>query len=348
MTETEGSNKAKGGHARAESLTAEERKDIARRAALVRWQDQVPQATHEGTFPIGPATISAAVLPNGQRLLTQATFLRALGRARSPKAGTGVLKTVDGTPFFLQATALKPFISEELLASTTPVFFREKSGARSVGYDAQLLPKVADVYLKYRDALVAAKKPIPRQYEHIITACDLLLRGLAHVGIVALVDEATGYQEVRDRLALQRILDAYLSRELAAWAKRFPDEFYKEMFRLRNWKWDDLKKGKGQGPRVVGKYTNDLVYSRLAPGILEDLQRRNPTDERGRRRSKHHQWLTDDVGHPALAQHLHAVTGFMRASETWDQFLRLVNRAFPRRTDLKDLPLFAGALPDAP
>jgi len=32
------------------------------------------------------------------------------------------------------------------------------------------------------------------------------MRALAHIGITALVDEATGYQEVRDRLALQKIL----------------------------------------------------------------------------------------------------------------------------------------------
>jgi len=49
------------------------------------------------------------------------------------------------------------------------------------------------------------------------------VRGFARVGIIALVDEATGYQEVRNKLALQAILDAFLRKELAAWAKRFPD-----------------------------------------------------------------------------------------------------------------------------
>jgi hypothetical protein len=63
-------------------------------------------------------------------------------------------------------------------------------------------------------------------------------------------------------------------------------------------------------------------YERLAPGILAELEGRNPKDERGNRRGKHHQLLTDDVGHPALAQHLHAVIGLMRAAGTWDQFYR--------------------------
>jgi hypothetical protein len=156
------------------------------------------------------------------------------------------------------------------------------------------------------------------------------MRGLAHIGIIALVDEATGYQEVRDRLALQAILDKYLAKEFAAWAKRFPDEFYYQMFRLKNWQWKGMKVNR---PSVVGHYTNDIVYQRLAPGILEELQGRNPPDEKGHRRAKHHQWLTIDIGHPALAQHLHAVIALMRASSTWDQFQRSLQRAFPKKNE---------------
>jgi len=135
----------------------------------------------------------------------------------------GVLSTVDGTPFFLQAEALKSFISEDLSRSTAPIFFRNVSGKKMVGYDAELLPKVADVYLKMRDSCRSEGKPVPRQYQHIVQACDAVIRGLAHVGIVGLVDEATGYQKVRDEMALQAILDQFLKKEFAAWAKRFPE-----------------------------------------------------------------------------------------------------------------------------
>lgn len=325
--------KAKGGIARAQALSAEERKAIARQAALARWDADIPTAEHEGEFNIGDLVISAAVLPNGKRLITQATFLKALGRSRSPKAGTGVLSTVDGLPFFLQAEVLKPFISEELMMSTTPIFYRTKAGGRAVGYDAELLPRVGEVYLQFRDDALAEKGEVPRQYKHIVTACDMLIRGLAHVGIVALVDEATGYQDVRDRQALQAILDKFLEKELSAWAKRFPDEFYKEMFRLRDWDWQSLK---GQRPRLVGFLTNDVIYQRLAPGLLEELKARNPKDEKGKRRAKHHQWLTLDVGHPALAQHLHAVIALMRISKNWKEFGAILNQAFPKRS-AKDL-----------
>ena len=74
--------------------------------------------------------------------------------------------------------------------------------------------------------------------KHIADQAYLLMRSLAHTGIIALVDEATGYQKVRDREALQKILDRYIAKELAKWAKRFPDEFYEQMFRLKGWKYN--------------------------------------------------------------------------------------------------------------
>ena len=92
-------------------------------------------------------------------------------------------------------------------------------------------------------------------------------------------------------------------------------------------------------PGVVGTYTNNIVYERLAPGILEELEKRNPKDEKGNRKGKHHQLFTDDIGHPALAQHLYAVIGAMRAHTNWDEFLRFLNRAYPKRNTTMELAL---------
>ncbi len=327
--------KAKGGFARAQALSKEERQESARRAATARWSPELPQAMYEGAVRIADTEILAAVLPDGKRLLSQATFLRALGRSRSPKAGTGILSTVDGLPFFLQAKQLSPFLSEELRMSTSPTVYASKTGRRMIGYNAELLPMVCEAYLQFRDA---SGGEVPKNYAHIVAACDMLMRGLARVGIIALVDEATGYQEVRDRLALQAILDKFLRKELAAWAKRFPDEFYEHIFRLRGWQRKDQDSHRSH---AVAHYTNDLVYARLAPGILEELQAKNPKNEHGRRKARHHQWLTDDVGHPALAQHLYAVIGFMRASTSWQQFMTLLNLAFPKRGDNLMMPFMA-------
>ena len=126
---------------------------------------------------------------------------------------------------------------------------------------------------------------------------SIIIRALAHVGIIALIDEATGYQEVRDRHALQEILDKYLRKEFAAWAKCFPEEFYRHIFRLRHWEWKGMKVNR---PQIVAHYTKDLIYARLAPGILKELETRNPKDEKGYRKAPFYWWLTEDVGHPKL------------------------------------------------
>lgn len=336
MAERE-SKQTKGGNARAEALTAQERSGIARKAALSRWDADIPRADYEGAFRIGDVDIAAAVLANGKRLLTQATFLRALGRSRSPKAGKGVLSTVDGVPFFLQAEALKPFIDADLLASTTPVFYLDKGGSRAVGYDAEILPRVADVYLKFRDDCSANKKPVPGTMDHVVKACDIVMRGLAHVGITALVDEATGHQDFRARDALAKILEAFVAKELRKWVRTFPLDYFKEMCRLQNKEFrPDMKL-----PPYFGHLTNDVIYSRLAPGVLSEVQRRNPTQDSGRRRHKNFQLLTEGIGHPKLLSLLGSVVTLMKLSTTWEDFKEKLDRIHRPFQDPKEIPLFA-------
>jgi hypothetical protein len=147
------------------------------------------------------------------------------------------------------------------------------------------------------------------------------------VGITALVDEATGYQEERDKQELQRILAAYIAKELLPWTKRFPDEFYENLFRLRGWQYRPLSVRR---PLLVGKLTAQLVYEKLPPGVLDELRRVNPVDEETRRRKhKHHQFLTDDIGNPHLQKQLVAVTTLMKVSANWREFKRNFARAFP-------------------
>jgi hypothetical protein len=324
--------RAKGGVARAEALSAQARSEIARLGAMARWSKDLPFATHEGAITTmgGDLSVPCAVLNTGQRVLTQSGFMVALGRARQAK-GRQFYKGDVNLPAFLTAQNLKPFISNMLEVTSSQIEFLAKNGHRAFGYADDLLPEVCDVFIRADRAGVLK----PNQ-THIADRAHIIMKVLAHAGIAGLIDEATGYQEVRDKRALQAILEKYLSKELAAWAKRFPDEFYKEIFRLKGWKWQGMSVNR---PSVVGKYTNDLVYERLAPGILTQLRTRNPSDDQGRRRVRHHQWLTDDIGHPALAQHLHAVTGFMRASATWEQFYRMLNRAFPKKGQTIEMQL---------
>jgi hypothetical protein len=329
---TDESIQSKGGKARAAMMTPEERRALAREAAEARWaaregpaKDGVPRATHMGMLRIGTIEIPCAVLDDGRRVLTQRGFLKAIGRSEQARGMDD--DRADRLPPFLASNSLKSFINAELAAATRPIVFRmpgKRGTNRAYGYAAELLPRVCRVYLDARDAGV-----LPPNQQHIAKTCDLLVRGLATVGIVALVDEATGYQRERERDELHRILELYIAKELLPWTRRFPDEFYKEMFRLRGWRIFDHNAA--QGPRFAGKLTNQLVYERLPPGVLNELRRKNPV-VKNRRRHAHHQFLTESIGNPHLERHIASVTTLMRAARTWGEFEAMANRALPPRT----------------
>jgi hypothetical protein len=199
------------------------------------------------------------------------------------------------------------------------------------GYEATVLPEVCK-------AILDARKVLTPQQQHLTRQAEILLSGLANVGIIELVDEVTGYQDFRSRDALAEILEAFVAKEIRRWVRTFPPEFYSEMLRLRGMTYQGAMSGKR--PRYFGILTNNLVYDRLAPGVRKELQAKNPAVD-GRRKHKHFQWLTTDVGHPKLQQHLISVVSFMRASKAWTEFRELLDRALPKYADL---PLF----PDEP
>ena len=289
--------------------------------------DKLPKAIVTGVLQIGDARIPCAVLDDAEntRVLTQAGFLAALGRSRTPKSGQN--EAVANLPAFLRAKNLEPFISNDLVRSSAPIIFgTEKGGGlagnKGFGYRATLLPEICWVY---HDARKAGKL-LPSQ-AHVADYCDALLRGLTNVAIDALIDEATGFQDIRMRNALQKLLEKYVTRELQPWIKTFGDDFYKQIFRLNDWPYDPSSVKR---PSVIGKWTNDIIYDRLAPAVKDELHKLTERDEHGRLKNKLFQHLTPDTGHPALKAHLGAVEALMRASADWGRFRRLLQRAFPK------------------
>ena len=325
--EEKNETKAMAAKARAESLTPERRKEIAQQAANSRWADGLPVAIAAGTLNIGELAIDCAVLDDNEntRVLTQDGFVGALGRTGKPKVPKGV---VFELPVFLRAGNLKPFISQDLIESSSPIPFRGRSG-RALGFRSTILP---DVCWAYMDADRAGV--LSNSQRHVSERAKILLKGLTNVAIEALVDEATGFQEIRRRDALQRILDRYLGKELGAWAKHFNYDFYEQIFRLRGWENDGLL---NKRPGVVGKYTKDFIYMRIAPGILEELETKNPKNDKGNRKARHHQWFSE-TGIPKLDAHIHAVTALMRVAPDWNSFKRTLQIAFPKLNSNLEFP----------
>lgn len=322
--ENEDTPQSMGGRARARKLTPAERQEIASAAAKARWENtaNLPKATHTGTLKIGDTEIRCAVLTDGTRLLTQEGFLEALGRSTKPKGRSQ--QVTDGLPPFLATKSLEPLISKEILSTTVPVVFVTATGGKALGYKAELLPKVCDLFLQARSENLLTKQQMP-----IAEKAEMVMRALAQVGIVALVDEATGFQYERDRDELHRLLSIYLAEERLAWAKRFPDEFYKQIYRLKGWTWPTGSKA--ARTQLLGHITNDIVYERLPPGVLEALQELNPIlRETKRRQFKHHQFLSQEVGQPDLRDHILQLLPIMRISKDWATFKRHLEIAFPK------------------
>ncbi|HEX3939045.1 MAG TPA: P63C domain-containing protein [Xanthobacteraceae bacterium] len=346
---------SKGGQARAASLTPEERSAIASEAAKKRWQAQPQAASADGlprvlegyksVLDLAGMKLPCAVIQGSkgiQRVLSENGITNAILGTRSgaskrlKKAASeeGALK-----PLFIAPRQLNSFIDKDLIdGPLTPIDYVD--GDRVIrGYDASVLVAVCNIWLRAREAGELQKQQLGKAQK-----AEILTRALAHTGIVALVDEATGYEKVRPQNALQEYLAHIIRKELAAWVKKFPDEFYENIYKLKGWVWPGMSKNRYS---VVGHYTNNLVFERLAPGLLTELQSRSPKNDKGHRGNRLHQWLTEEVGDPMLAQHLHSLMMFQRLAIAngfgWQRFLHMVDQVLPRRGETLELPLdFAG------
>lgn len=324
--------RARGGYARAQSLTPERRSEIARHAAQARRHaDDVKQATHgspDHPLKIGEIEIPCYVLDDETRVLSQRGVVGGLGMKYGSRAGGA-----DRLTAFLSGKGISPYVTNDLTALiANPIKFRAPHGGGLVfGYPATILADICDAVLAARRAGVLQK-----QQEHIAEQAETLVRGFARVGIIALVDEATGYQRDRAKDALARILEAFIAKELQPYLPTFPPDFYEEMFRLRGL---DYPTGSVRRPQYFGMLTNDIVYKRLAPGVLDELKRVTPKNDSGRHKDKLFQRLTTNVGYPKLREHLGSVVTMMKLSTNWHDFLAKLDRFHPRYGETMPLPL---------
>ena len=332
------SRQSEGGKARAKALSKQQRSAIARRAALSRHGKALPKAIAEGVLIIGDIQIACAVLDNdhnNQRVLTQEGFLTAIGRAGKAKGGEGA--GVDGKPAFLRAKNLEPFIPNDLVESTTPVEFVPLRGpgyqGRAFGYRASLLP---DVCWVYQDARIAGK--LLSTQLHIGDTARLFLKALTNRAIEDLVDLATGFEDIRKRRAIDKIIERYVERRAQPWVKMFDLDFYQHIYRLNGWPFDPENTAR---PSVIGRWTND-IYDRLAPGVRETLHARVRRNNRGRPTQKLTQYLTLDEGKPRLRELLEGVKLLMRMSNTWGDFKGKLDEFYPRHNETLVLPFHSG------
>lgn len=325
--------KAVGGAARAAALTPAKRSEIAKKAAQAKAEiARLPKATHgsmDHPLRIGDIEIPCYVLEDGTRVLSQRGFIAGIGMSLG-SSRSGDARHVA----LLEAEGVKPHVNNDLLPMLrSPIRFQNPHGGGAVfGYPATVL---AD----YCDAILAARRAgtLPPRQSQVAEQCEILVRGFARVGIIALVDEATGYQRDRAKDALAKILEAFVAKELQPYVKAFPADYYEQLFRLRGLKFPP--ENPRFRPQYFGLLTNDIVYERIAPGLLEELKRQAAKDER---KAHLHRRLTQEVGHPKLREHLASVVTAMKLSDNYPDFIAKLNRLHPRFGDTVPLGLEEG------
>lgn len=275
---------------------------------------EIPRATHAGVWNISDNTsIECYVMDNGERVLSMRGTARSMGLT-----GGGSVALVRN----LNSLWIAPYLSDELKEwlekanrNESPQYIG-KNGRKFVPFNATAFVDLCKAY-------VDAKHDGVLKLDSQLAIADKLysiMTAFAKTGLVAVIDEVTGYQYDREKDELQKLLAAYISDELMPWAKRFPDEFYKQMFRLKKWTYNGNNR-----PQYVGKLTNQYIYEQLPVGVLEELKQKTPKNKRL------HQSLTDEIGVPHLDKQLQKVIALMQASDSWDEFEHLFDKAKNRQ-----------------
>ena len=328
MSEQLKSAKANGGFARAKSLSIEQRSEIARKAAEKRWSKDeeisdpnVKRAIYgspDKLLKIGNVDVECYVLEDRSRVLSGRGMQQAIGLGGAAKTHGSKLRE------FLSFQAIKPFVNNELaMAIETPVRFTRpgRGGVPAIAFDATLLIDLCEAIVTAKDAKGFRARWLPLAYQ-----AQIITLSFAKAGIISAIDEVTGYQDVREKDAIQKIIDKYLTDYVKKWSKVFPDTFWEKLLRIKGYEsYIGL-----QRPSFVGHWVNDIVYDRLAPGIRKKLKELNPKTEKGHRKFKNHQFLTEDHGVPELKEHITKTMVLMDAASNTRDFDRLLNKSLPK------------------
>lgn len=273
-------------------------------------------ATHKGVVLVGDMEIPCAVLNNGKRVFIQREIVGLL---------TGTKK--GGFDRYLKPKNLQPYIPDKFkengLVQTLFNFRIDNRTAQA--FEATDLIDICMMYINANSdgCLLTNQK-------HLATQALVIVSAFAKTGVIAVIDEATGYNKDKKRAKdeLQKFLSGFMRTEAAALVKRFEDTFFEVIYKMRGWTWNYTHKH----PSVVGKWINDIVYERIAPIVFSELQKRNPKTERGNRKYKHHQFLTEEIGIPKLLNHLASIETLAKVSNyDWNRFMDMVDIAFPKQ-----------------
>lgn len=228
------------------------------------------------------------------RLLSQRKLGAAIGILRKTSSNLGIVQLA------IASMSLKDYVTEGLLRYAQAYTWKTTSGMKAKGYRAELLPELCDLYLCARDA-----GALTLQQSHIAESCYRMMRAFAKLGIVALVDEATGYQEIRAKDDLKQLFDYYLidvpwdgdTRVL------FQKDFWQGAFALYGKTYHPSKR-----PHLLKGFIARAIYTYCPRPVYDRVKTLNPVkDEAGRRDHLNHEHFTDTAWREQLQKQVQTV-----------------------------------------
>lgn len=279
----------------------------------------------DGVLELNNINIDCYVLEDGTRVLSSREMQRALSMVDSLDDG----KQTAGTRLtrYLNQKSMKPFIYKGKEQDHYKPIICYQGKKKINGYQATALIDICDAFLQARKEI-----KLSNRQEIIADQCEILVRSFAKVGLIALIDEATGYQYDREKKELQTILKALVSDEILEYQKQFQLSFYKEIFRL--WGIPFTSKNIKRKPQFIGHLTNKFIYKNLPKGmfVLDALKTKTPKTKKGNYKFRLHQSLTEDKGREALKKVLYSVEALASISDTKEKFLQLIEDKYGQQT----------------
>jgi len=284
-------------------------------------ESNLPKATHWGELEIGDHTLPCYVLDNGQRVFSLKGIVVGL---------TGI----EGGPLaeYLKVRSLRPYMPTDLVPGddgTIPALIKFDTGGdaftkHAIGFPVE---RFMDVCAAYSEALqqhvqrADGSELTPRQIDIAHRAAGFL-RACAKTGIVALVDEATGYQYDRAQDALRLKMKLFLEDEMRKWEKTYPDQLWVEFGRLTKWQGPVHSR-----PKYWGKLVMELVYGYMDPDVAKWLKENAPKPMHGQ---NYHQWLSSQYGLKRLVEHIWMLVGMAAACKTMPELRSKMAERFGR------------------
>lgn len=280
------------------------------------------QIKYEGTLDLNGFTLPCYVLEDGTRVLSGRKMQETLRIVDDNISGTKL-------PQFLSSSALKHFIYNNKEAAHYDPIICYKGKQQINGYEATVLTDICEAILAARRS--GAK--LTERQNIVANQCEVLLSAFARVGLIALIDEATGYQNEREHFELQKILRAYISEEILKWQLTFTDDFYRQIYRL--WGLPFIPKYIKNKPSFIGKLTTKYIYEELPKGVVEKIKEKTGKTEKGNWKYKWHQSLTPEIGREHLKKQIIEVTTLMSISQSKEHFNSLFQQKYNKVVQLE-------------